>query len=348
MTTLIVIGSLIIIFVGAEAFTNALEHLGQRLKISEGVTGSIFAAVATAMPETMVPIVAILGVTGTQEIREDVAIGAILGAPLMLSTVALFLMGLFAARKRGWKDRLRPERTGLRRDLSWFLMVFGLATIALFIPPDAAVAPLLRATIVMALVLMYFIYLMLTVRASARLVQDGHGTEADHPLYLVYYLQGAGLKRLHETMLTLLVQLTLGFTLIVVGAKGFVHGVEQVSTTMGVSALVLSLLIIPVATELPEKVNSILWIRRRRDTLAFGNVTGAMVFQGSLLPALGIMMTPWAPHPEVLAGVLLTLLASGYVLFALRRGGLRPYHLVVNGACYLSYYLFILFIMVPR
>ncbi|MDX1488010.1 MAG: hypothetical protein R3268_07415, partial [Acidiferrobacterales bacterium] len=107
MATVILVGSLVIIFVGAEAFTNALEHLGQRLKISEGVTGSIFAAVATAMPETMVPIVAILGATAAQEVREDVAIGAILGAPLMLSTVALFLMGLFAARTRGWKDRLR-------------------------------------------------------------------------------------------------------------------------------------------------------------------------------------------------------------------------------------------------
>jgi cation:H+ antiporter len=338
MSMLILAGSLAVIFVGAETFTNALEHLGQRLKISEGVTGSIFAAVATAMPETMVPIVAILGVTGTQEIREDVAIGAILGAPLMLSTVALFLLGVFAARKRGWKDRLRPERTGLRRDLSWFLMAFGLATVALFVPPNAA---LLRAAVVMTLVLMYFIYLMLTVRASARLVQDGHGTEADHPLHLVHCLQGLGLKHLRENMLTLFVQLALGFALIVLGAKGFVRGVEQLSATMGVSALVLSLLIIPVATELPEKVNSILWIRRRRDTLAFGNVTGAMVFQGSLLPALGIMMTPWAPRPEILAGVVLTLLASGYLLFNLRRGGLHPHHLLANGACYVLYYLFV-------
>ena len=338
MSTLILVGSLVVIFAGAEAFTNALEHLGKRLKISEGVTGSIFAAIATAMPETMVPIVAILGATATQEIREDVAIGAILGAPLMLSTVALFLMGMFAARTRGWKDRLRPERTGLQRDLNWFLMVFGLATVALFIPPGAA---LVRATVVMALVLMYFIYLMLTIRASARLVQDGHGTEADHPLYLVHYLQGLGLRRLHENMYVLVFQLACGFLLIVLGARGFVQVVETLSVAIGVSALVMSLLIIPVATELPEKVNSILWIRRRRDTLAFGNITGAMVFQGSLLPALGILMTPWGPRPEVVSGVLLTLLASGYLLIALRRGDLRPYHLIVNGVCYFLYYLFV-------
>jgi len=41
----------------------------------------------------------------------------------------------------------------------------------------------------------------------------------------------------------------------------------------------------------PEKVNSILWVRRGKDTLAFANITGAMVFQGTLLPAIGIMFT---------------------------------------------------------
>ena len=336
VTTLILAGSLLIIFVGAEVFTNALEHLGQQLRISEGVTGSVFAAIATAIPETMVPIVAILGAGATQEVREEVAVGAILGAPLMLSTVAMFLMGVFAARVRGWQDHLRPESTGLRRDLIWFLMVFGVATVALFIPGRAT---LLRAMIALALVLMYFIYLMLTIRASARLVKDGHGTEADHPLYLVHYLQRLPRLRLRENMPTLLAQLLIGFVLIIIGARGFVTGVEELSATIGVSALLLSLLIIPVATELPEKVNSILWIRRRRDTLAFGNITGAMVFQGSLLPALGVMLTPWEPRAEVVAGVALAMLATAYLLLTVRRAGLRPYHLMVNGLCYFTYYL---------
>ncbi len=345
MTIAILTLALLAILLGAEAFTNALEHLGQRLKISEGVTGSIFAAIATALPETMVPVVAIVAGTGTQEIREDVAVGAILGAPLMLSTIALFLMAMFAGRTRGWEDRLRPERTGLKRDLSWFLMVFGLAAAALFVPAQAM---LVRATCVLTLVIMYFIYLMLTIRASARLVRDGHATEADHPLYLIHYLQVVGLGWFRENMVTILTQLSIGFILIILGARGFVHGVEALSTLIGVSALVLSLLIIPVATELPEKVNSILWIRRRRDTLAFGNITGAMVFQGSLLPALGIALTPWEPRPEALFGVVLTLGASAYLLVILRRGGMCPYHLVVNGLCYVAYFVLIaLYVALP-
>jgi len=118
---------------------------------------------------------------------------------------------------------------------------------------------------------------------------------------------------------------------------------EMVSSAEPVTpAFLNSLLIVPIATELPEKVNSILWIRKRKDTLAFGNITGAMVFQGSLLPALGILLTPWEPRREVMAGLVLTIVASAYLLFMLRRGNLRPVHLFFNGFCYLAYLITVL------
>lgn len=321
--------TLVVILVGAEVFTNALEHLGERLKISEGVTGSIFAAVGTALPETMVPVVAVLAGGSDATVNQEVGVGAIIGAPMMLATLALLLVAIFAAHKRGWGGEFKPERSGIMRDLQWFLAAFGLATVAIFIPHQYG---LLRGLIAFSLVLMYFIYLMLTIRASAKLVVDGHGTEADNPLLL----SRIGLP---ENTVTIALQLGIGLALIVAGAKGFVHGVEHLSALIGVSALVLSLLIVPFATELPEKINSILWIRRHRDTLAFGNITGAMVFQGSLLPALGIMLTPWEPRPEVLLGMGLTLAASIYLFVMLRRGHLKPWHLLVNGVCYIAYFL---------
>jgi cation:H+ antiporter len=129
----------------------------------------------------------------------------------------------------------------------------------------------------------------------------------------------------------------LGLALLVGGAKGFIHGVEDASQLLGISALLLSLLIIPIATELPEKVNSILWIRKGKDTLAFGNITGAMVFQGTLLPAIGIMLTPWVPRREVLLGIVLTLVAAMWLRYLVHKGGLRVWHLLVNGAIYVTY-----------
>jgi len=336
MTLGILLIALLVILIGAETFTNALEHLGEKLKISEGVTGSIFAAVGTALPETMVPVVALLSAASTQEVREEVSVGAILGAPLMLSTLTLFLMAIFAVHKRGWQDNFHPERTGLTRDLQWFLLAFGMSTAAIFVPHHVT---WVRVLVALLLVLVYFIYLMLTIRASASLVSNGHATKAGEPLFLVRLM---GRINVPENLFTILVQLGMGLALIVFGAHGFVQGVEQLSEWLGITALVLALLIVPVATELPEKVNSIIWIRKRKDTLAFGNITGAMVFQGSLLPALGILLTPWEPRREVLAGLVLTIVASAYLLFMLRRGHLRPVHLLFNGICYLAYLITVL------
>jgi cation:H+ antiporter len=106
---------------------------------------------------------------------------------------------------------------------------------------------------------------------------------------------------------------------------------------LGISALLLSLLIIPIATELPEKINSILWIRRGKDTLAFGNITGAMVFQGTLLPAIGIMLTPWQPRVEVLAGVVITFIAAAWLRVSWRSQGLPVWVLLGNGVLYAVY-----------
>lgn len=318
---------LLVILIAAEIFTNALEHLGERLKISEGVTGSLFAAVGTALPETMVPLLAIFAGTANTHLNEEIGVGAILGAPLMLSTLSLFLMALAVLKKRGMQGHLMPERTGLTRDLNFFLVAFLFSAIALFVPHDIAV---IRVVLAISMVLIYFFYILLTLRASADLVKDGHATEAGDKMLL----SRLGLP---ENMPVIMVQLTLGLALLVAGAKGFIHGVENASGMLGISALLLSLLIIPIATELPEKVNSILWIRKHKDTLAFGNITGAMVFQGTLLPAIGIMLTPWVPQREVLAGVIITLVAALWLRLMLFRGQLRVWHLGINGALYAAY-----------
>jgi Ca2+/Na+ antiporter len=154
---------LAVILIAAEVFTNALEHLGERMGISEGVTGSVFAAIATAMPESMVPLLAFTvdNGDGPRDVHTDVGVGAILGAPLMLSTLSLCLMGLSVIRRRRWDGPLHPERTGLTRDLNFFLASFAMATVALY-------ARGWHAVIAVLLLLLYFIYVLLTLRVWAR------------------------------------------------------------------------------------------------------------------------------------------------------------------------------------
>ena len=94
-------------------------------------------------------------------------------------------------------------------------------------------------------------------------------------------------------MATVIVQLVIALTAIVAGAHIFVEQVLHVADSAGLEPLVLSLVLAPFATELPEKANSFFWIRTGKDALALGNVTGAMVFQSTIPIAIGLAFTDW-------------------------------------------------------
>ncbi|MDN5863907.1 MAG: sodium:calcium antiporter [Gammaproteobacteria bacterium] len=314
------------ILAGSEIFTNALEHLGERFGLSTGVTGSILAAVGTALPETVVPIVA-LATAGGNSTGQEIGVGAILGAPLLLSTLAFFLIGLLALLRRGPRGVITPEPTGFARDLRFFLAAFALAIGALYVPGYWP-----RVPIAAALVILYVLYLARTIGASRAMVASGHGTEAAGRLY-------AGRVRLPENRLVMFGQLLVGLLLIIGGARAFVFGVTNISVALGLSPLFLALAIVPFATEMPEKLNSLLWIHRRKDTLAVGNISGAMVFQSSLLPAIGILGTPWRPGFDVNLAMGITLAAGLWLLILSRLKRLPALALMLNGAAYAVYFI---------
>src|ERR1041385_1813555 len=90
---LMLAASLVVVLIGCDLFTNGIEWLGQKTGLGEGAVGSGLAAVGTCMPETLIAILAI--VFGEKSgSGDDIGIGAILGAPLMLSTLAFFITGV--------------------------------------------------------------------------------------------------------------------------------------------------------------------------------------------------------------------------------------------------------------
>ena len=328
----LLLAALLTILAGAELFTNSLEHLGARFGLSEGLVGSIFAAVATALPETVVPVIAVFSGSASPSVREAVGVGAILGSPLMLVALGLALIGVFAGTKRGWNTVLKPETSGLLRDLGYFLVAYLIAFMGLYIPPQSAEV---RVVAGLALVFLYAYYVYNTVLASALLVKKGHGVQAERPLYM----RRLGIP---QSLSSKLLQLTMGLALIIGGAKLFVLGIEATAGLTGASPLLLSLLLIPIATEMPEKFNGVLWVRRGKDTLAFGNLTGAMVFQGTLLPAFGLQLAAWRPTHEILLTMAFTFAGTLWTLLLALRRRITPLGLMLNALAYASFFLLLL------
>jgi cation:H+ antiporter len=351
MEILVFAVALAVILFGAELFTNGIEWFGHRLNLGEGAVGSVLAAVATALPETLIPVIAIIGpiLTGREstEATEEVGVGAILGAPFTLATLAMFITGLavliYVRRGKRTSD-MNVNIEVMEQDVVFFLVAYGIAIGAAFLPEAWRWADYV---VVVVLTVIYVLY----VRAHFR--QGGTDEEPDlaqlHATRLPFLRGRRTVLPPEENtprMWIIVAQTLLALAFIVVGARVFVTALEEISVGVGFDPRLFALIIAPIATELPEKFNSVLWVRNGKDTLAMGNITGAMVFQACFPTSIGILFTSWVFTAENAlsfasagAAILATLLILGPML---RSHRLRAAALLIGGPIYVIYILAVL------
>ena len=330
MTIIELLLSLAAILGAAILFTNAVEMLGERLNMGHGSVGSILAAVGTALPETMIPIVAILGavIVGTGgHAAGEIGIGAILGAPFLLATLAFFLVGVsaigFRRRRRTGSEIITTPQT--LTDLVFFLICYGLAT-------GAGVVRLpffLKIILAVLLLLAYLLYVVWTIRHGG---EAGEG-EGEAPSNLTLWpLRSPAPTWAVATQLVGMV-VVMGFA-----AHFFVDAVGHISIAVGIPAGLIALVLAPLATELPEKFNSIIWLRENKDTLALGNITGAMVFQSTIPVSVGMMFTPWdLGFLGAFSAVLALLSGLVFIGFLVRKAPLRGFVMLGAGSLYVVF-----------
>jgi cation:H+ antiporter len=316
--------SFAVILAGSEMFTNGVEWAGHHLSLSEAAVGSLLAAVGTALPETLIPAVALIMSHGVPGAHSEVGVGAIVGAPLMLSTIALFVMGVAALgfRRRRGRIALRVPRIDARRDLVFFLPVF-IATVLLGMANLPAAARYALGAILLAVYASYAV-VILKLRRSAE-------TEVEHGLHLERVLGGNPFDPHGRSTV---MQVLIGVVAILIGAYVFVDQIVFLSQHANLSPGVLSLILSPLATELPEKYNAVVWIRQSKDNLALANITGAMVFQSCIPVALGLVFTPWHLTSAELLGGAIAVFSAALLYVNLRDGELGTPTLIVGGIAY--------------
>jgi cation:H+ antiporter len=342
---LILLIALVIILAGAELFTNGIEWFGRSLNLAEGAVGSVLAAVGTALPETLIPIIAIVFATGAAS--DEVGVGAILGAPFMLSTLAMFVTGLGILafrRRRATGEALRINVGVLAHDMRYFAIAYAIAIGSAFLPIDP---PWFRWLVAVLLIVIYAIYVKGHLQAE--------NTEEEEELSpLRFHRLDSSARRADPVVPRLRVinlQVLFALGLIILGAVFFVDAVEHLASTLGVSEVLLALVIAPVATELPEKFNSILWVRQNKDTLAMGNITGAMVFQSTIPTVVGLVLASeaWSIREgsyTAFASAAIAFIASAVIFIPMaRRGGLTGRHLLVGGLFYLAYLILVVVVV---
>jgi cation:H+ antiporter len=337
----LLISCAVAIYLSCEWFVNAIEWLGVRLRIGGMAVGTILAAAGTALPESVVTLMAVL--FGSEKNGNDIAVGAAMGGPLVVGTIAYAVTGgmlllrmrhqrevaALGARGTDATGPTSPTETRqddvvdtqrLARDQVWFLSIFAVK-VAL-----GLVAFAIKPWLGLLFLAAYGVYFY------KEMTDDGEDASADdlEPLKLR--------PRSAKPATWAVVAQTLGSLVVIFAASQvFVEQLEWAGPALGLPAVVVALLLSPIATELPEIMNAVIWVRQGKANLALANISGSMMIQATVPSAIGIGFTSWKfDTPLMLAGFA-TLASVAYLLWVMKRGRFTATKLLLAGGFYLAF-----------
>ena len=365
---LLLLGCAVSIYLACEWFVNAVEWLGVRMKVGRLAVGTILAAAGTALPESVVTLVAVL--FGSPEHGNDIAVGAAMGGPLVVGTIAYGVTGAMLIWRRrqvravavpvlvgaghgtapdidisgttawdsagiavgsvataiprdgagsaagtapgtsdagtsdagtGNRDLAGVDTGRLARDQTWFLAIFtvkvSLGLVAFAIKPWLGLA-------------FFAVYILYFVKEMTSTGDQASGDDLE-PLKLQPH-------RASPTTLAVTVQILTTLAIIFGASQLFVKQLEWAGPALGLPAVVVALLLSPIATELPEIMNAIIWVRQGKTQLALANISGAMMIQATVPSGIGILFTPWLFDSALVLAGAVTMASVSYLLWLLK------------------------------
>ncbi|MEK2478423.1 MULTISPECIES: sodium:calcium antiporter [Streptomyces] len=324
----LLIACAVAIYLSCEWFVNAVEWLGERLNVGRMAVGTILAAFGTALPESVVTLVAVT--TGATPEAKNIGVGAAMGGPLALATVAYGVTGAMLLLQRRKRRAAAPadaplgterDMRRLAKDQTWFLPVF-VVKVAL-----GLVAFAFKPVLGLAFFAVYAVYFWREIRGDHE--EDDEGVELEPLKFQPRAASPATWAVVAQTLVTLVV--------IFFASQLFVHQLDAIGPMLGLSASVTALLLSPIATELPEIMNAVIWVRQGKTKLALANISGAMMIQATVPSGLGLLFTSWHFDSALLWSGVITMAAIGYLLLTMRAHKLTAGRLAVAAGFYVVF-----------
>ncbi len=320
----LLIGSAVTIYLACEFFVNGVEWVGRKLAVGQKATGTILAAAGTALPESVVTFVAVA--FGASAAQKALGVGAALGGPLVLSTIAYGLVGLIlliTRQKLVKTAALCAEFKRLSTDQGWFLAIFaakiGLGLIAFAYKPWLGILFLAA----------YAAYFWSEMRSSAAAQADEEDAALE-PLRCARH-------SIDPPAWLAIVQTVIALVVIFAASRLFVSQLDVLGPRLGIKPQLLALLLSPIATELPETMNALIWVRQGKHSMALANISGSMMIQATVPTAFGLFFTSWRLDPPLVLAAGVTALAVAAMFIAFRRGMISRSFLAGMGLLYLVF-----------
>jgi cation:H+ antiporter len=323
-TILTLIGTMVLVFIAAIIFTNAIEWIASQMKLGCSFVGSIIAPLFTSIPEMVVFLVAIFAYSG--EAGTDIGVGTIYGQPFMASSLSYGLVGIavlagFLLKKRS-SSHMHVDKS-LATPFLFVSILFPLTLVPAFTGSHAI--KYVFAFIFLA-AFVYYIWTMYK-RKNAEQIED-----AEAP-YFCRIVPKASKGR----MALALFQLLVAVGLLYIGSEKMVGTVETLSQGIGLSALALALIIVPAATAIPETSTALIWGFKGRDTLSLGSLVGEKILYSTFYPALALFLISWSYDIHILMSVIATTVISFMLYLCIRFNKLNWYTLCLGLIFFIAY-----------
>lgn len=308
MNYLILVGSLVLIIVGASLLTDGSVAMAKRLRVPEFIVGLTVVAVGTSMPELVVSLLSAIGGKG------DMAIGNVVGSNIFNIFATLGVCALCAP--------IVFTKTNVRRDIPTCI----LATLALlgvtYLNQDV--------TRVEGIILLvgYVVMIWLTIRADRKaMAASGQAEQSED-----------GVKQMAVWKIP--VWIVLGLAGLIYGGSIFVESASDIARAWGVSEATIAITLVAGGTSLPELASSVVSILKGSASLALGNVLGSNISNILLILGTCSTVTPLTMGEVAMTDVWVAVAAVAAVMlsaYVIGRDKLTRVEGVIFLVCYAAY-----------
>jgi cation:H+ antiporter len=315
---------MVLVFIAALIFTNAIEWVASQLRLGCSFIGSIIAPLFTSIPEMVVFLVAIFAFS--DGMGHEIGVGTIYGQPFMASSLSYGLVGVAILLGLLLKKRTSGHMNVDKSLATPFLLVtilFPLTLVPAFI--DSIIVNYVFAIIFLG-AFVYYIWTMYK-RKNAEQIEN-----AEVP-YFCRIIPKASKGRMALAVLQLLVAIGLLY----IGSEKMVGTVQALSQGIGLSALALALIIVPAATAIPETSTALIWGFKGRDTLSLGSLVGEKILYSTFYPALALFLISWSYDIHILMSVIATTVISLMLYLCIRFNKLNWYTLCFGLVFFVAY-----------
>lgn len=258
------------------------EHLSE--KFGAKFVGRVLLSIATTLPEIAIVIYA------AAQGSFGIAIGSGLGSNLLMMTLGLAIMLIIATTRLSKAPLKQIDVSTFKNDMI-FLILAAIISFVLFLDGFNYIDAFIFMGLFAGYIILSLYEMKIENREKISNQNIGENNNNNNNKELIVEQEISNdTNDDKKKFLKAIGTFFLGAIGILFGAEPFIHSLEGLSVEIGISAVVLAVIISPIAGEMPEKISMMILARKGAAgaSIAIANVLGSKILNNTLLLAVAV------------------------------------------------------------